>query len=42
MLDCFCGGDLCVCKRHGEYECPRCDGTGDDGLDDRIASGEGE
>lgn len=23
-LDCYCGGDLCVCDRHGTYPCPDC------------------
>jgi len=26
---CLCGGDLCICDNYGEYDCPRCDGTGD-------------
>lgn len=30
MLDCLCGGDLCVCERNGEYECPFCYGNHDD------------
>jgi len=25
-LDCHCGGDLCICDRHGTYECPHCEG----------------
>jgi len=25
-LDCYCGGDLCVCENNGEYPCPYCDG----------------
>ncbi len=24
VLDCHCGGDLCVCMRRGEYPCPDC------------------
>ena len=23
-VDCFCGGDLCVCAHHGTMPCPRC------------------
>lgn len=23
-IDCFCGGDLCVCHNHGSVECPGC------------------
>lgn len=33
-LNCYCGGDQCVCHNHGEVECPGCDecdsGHGDD------------
>lgn len=25
MLNCECGGDLCVCHHHGEVECPGCE-----------------
>lgn len=25
VLECFCGGDLCVCHNHGEIECPGCE-----------------
>jgi hypothetical protein len=25
-LDCYCGGDLCICDRNGTYECPHCEG----------------
>ncbi len=24
-LNCFCGGDFCVCHNHGEVECPGCE-----------------
>lgn len=24
-LNCYCGGDLCVCHNHGEVECPGCE-----------------
>ena len=24
-LNCFCGGDQCVCHHHGEIECPGCE-----------------
>jgi hypothetical protein len=23
-LNCYCGGDFCVCHHHGEVECPGC------------------
>lgn len=23
-LECYCGGDICVCHHHGEVECPGC------------------
>lgn len=33
-LDCYCGGDLCVCSNNGEYPCPHCtDGRIDDDED---------
>jgi len=25
-VDCYCGGDLCVCENHGEMLCPSCGG----------------
>jgi hypothetical protein len=25
-LDCYCGGDNCVCMKNGTYPCPHCDG----------------
>lgn len=28
-VDCYCGGDLCVCENHGETMCPLCCGEGD-------------
>ena len=36
VVHCYCGGDLCVCHHHGEYECPGCedcDLVGPDGDD---------
>lgn len=27
-LNCYCGGDLCVCDNQGEAECYFCDGGG--------------
>lgn len=34
-LDCYCGGDLCVCHNHGEVECYGCeDCEGRDDFDD--------
>jgi hypothetical protein len=25
-LDCYCGGDLCVCENYGTFPCPDCEG----------------
>jgi len=25
MLNCYCGGDICVCHNHGEFECDGCE-----------------
>lgn len=25
-VDCYCGGDLCICENNGEEPCPYCDG----------------
>ena len=27
-VNCYCGGDLCVCENYGERACPRCHGEG--------------
>lgn len=27
-VDCYCGGDLCVCDNYGEMTCPACGGEG--------------
>ena len=27
-VNCYCGGDLCVCENYGEADCPRCHGEG--------------
>ena len=27
-VDCYCGGDLCVCDNYGEMDCPLCHGEG--------------
>lgn len=27
-LECYCGGDLCVCENYGERDCPLCFGEG--------------
>lgn len=27
-IDCYCGGDLCVCDNYGEKPCPLCLGDG--------------
>lgn len=32
-VDCYCGGDLCVCSNNGEYPCPRCDGAPHDDFE---------
>lgn len=33
-VDCFCGGDQCVCHNHGETDCPGCpDCEHNDGYD---------
>jgi hypothetical protein len=29
IVDCHCGGDLCVCENYGEMDCPMCHGEGD-------------
>lgn len=29
-VNCYCGGDLCVCENNGEELCPVCDGMPDD------------
>lgn len=28
-VNCYCGGDLCVCENYGERECPVCYGVGE-------------
>lgn len=33
VIQCQCGGDICVCHHHGEYECPGCDDGWDYGDD---------
>lgn len=33
-LQCYCGGDFCVCHHHGETECPGCPDCEDDRPDD--------
>jgi len=35
VLNCYCGGDMCVCHHHGERECCGCeDCDEDDDYDD--------
>jgi hypothetical protein len=41
QLQCFCGGDLCVCHHHGETECPGCEDCEPDGGGDYDDGGEG-
>ena len=26
-IDCYCGGDFCVCTNYGTMECPSCHGN---------------
>jgi len=26
VVDCYCGGDLCICERYGTAPCPACGG----------------
>lgn len=33
-LDCYCGGDLCVCHNHGEVECLGCSECRHDDYDE--------
>lgn len=33
-LNCYCGGDFCVCHNHGETECPGCDDCDHDDFED--------
>lgn len=33
-LNCFCGGDQCVCHFHGETECTGCEDCCDEDFDD--------
>jgi len=30
VMDCLCGGDLCVCHNHGEVQCFGCEDCEDD------------
>lgn len=34
FVNCYCGGDQCVCHNHGEMECPGCDDCQEDADDD--------
>lgn len=29
VVDCHCGGDLCLCQNYGEKDCPTCGGEGE-------------
>lgn len=33
-IDCYCGGDLCICLNYGTMDCPAC--NGDFGDDDDL------
>ncbi|HRE42774.1 MAG TPA: hypothetical protein PKY87_02260 [Terricaulis sp.] len=33
VVNCYCGGDLCVCENYGEMDCPRCYGASTDDYD---------
>ncbi len=33
IVECDCGGDICVCLNYNEQPCPRCDGMGGDDWD---------
>lgn len=33
IIDCHCGGDLCVCENHGDRDCPLCHGEGEVSLE---------
>lgn len=36
-VNCYCGGDFCVCHHHGSTECPGCEECQDDfDEDDEI------
>lgn len=34
VLNCFCGGDLCVCHNHGEADCLGCPDCDEDSYED--------
>ena len=34
VVNCYCGGDLCVCTNYGEMICPECDGDIFDDIED--------
>lgn len=45
-IDCYCGGDLCVCENNGVEPCPDCDGgfmcdeIEDDDIEEGFDAGE--
>lgn len=45
-VNCFCGGDQCVCHHHGELECDGCEdcefGDGQEEWDEIVADDGGE
>ena len=42
-INCYCGGDQCVCHNHGSTDCPGCDDCdADDWQDDEFEDDEDE
>lgn len=35
-VNCYCGGDLCVCENQGEEPCFACEGAEDDEFEDEY------
>lgn len=38
IVNCFCGGDFCVCHNHGEIDCDGCPDCEDEDEDDERGS----
>lgn len=34
FVECYCGGDLCICENNGEEPCPACGGASEFVCDD--------